>query len=256
MRAAASSEAVDQRGRVSGRRCVITGAAQGIGLAIAQTLAAEGAQVAMIDVQPDLTEVAAGLESPAAVVDLADPVAARGALEGLIGELGGIDVLVNNAGVFQRRPLLEITVAEWDRLHAVNARSMLVTTQVAATAMIAAGRGGTIVNLASMAAKRPAADQAHYAASKAAVVALTQATALELGPHGITANAICPGYVLTDMGAETRTPEQVAAWSALSPLGRCAGVDDVARVALFLASSDAAYLTGQTVNVTGGMIMH
>ena len=122
--------------------------------------------------------------------------------------------------------------------------------------MIAAGRGGRIVNLASMGAKRAAAEQAHYAASKAAVVSLTQAAAIELGQHGITVNAICPGYVLTEMGAATRTPEMVAAWSATSPLGRCAEPADVAAMALFLASDDAAYCTGQAFNVTGGMMMH
>jgi 3-oxoacyl-[acyl-carrier protein] reductase len=251
---------------VSGRRCIVTGAARGIGQAIATTLAAEGASVGLLDVQPEVKAAAAALPSsdPAsvavavavAVADLADPAATQAAVGDLVAELGGVDVLVNNAGIFGLRPLLELSVEEWDRTQAVNVRSMLVTTQVVARSMIAAGHGGTIVNLASMAAKRPALDQAHYAASKAAVVALTQATALELGPHGITANAICPGYVLTEMGAETRTPEQVAAWSSQSPLGRCADVDDVARVALFLASADAAYLTGQALNVTGGMIMH
>jgi 3-oxoacyl-[acyl-carrier protein] reductase len=107
-----------------------------------------------------------------------------------------------------------------------------------------------------MGAKRAAGAQAHYASSKAAVVALTQAAAVELGPHGITVNAICPGYVLTEMGAATRTPEMVAAWSATSPLGRCAEPADVARMALFLASDDAAYCTGQAFNVSGGMVTH
>ena len=170
--------------------------------------------------------------------------------------LGGIDVLVNNAGILRITPLLDISVEEWDVVMDVNARSMLVTTQVAARAMIAAGRGGRIVNMASMGAKRAGADQAHYAASKAAVVALTQAAAIELGPHGINVNAICPGYVLTEMGAATRTPEMVAGWSATSPLGRCAEPADVAGMALFLASDDAAYCTGQAFNVTGGMMMH
>lgn len=264
MRAASPSGAPDRSGRVDGRRCVVTGAARGIGLAIARALADEGGRLGLLDVNPDVKAVASDLgpaTTAAAVVDLGDPAATRSALQLLIAELGGVDVLVNNAGVFQRRPLLDITVEEWDRVQQVNARSMLVTTQIAARAMIDS-RGersrpaGTIINLASMAAKRPAPDEAHYAASKAAVIALTQATALELGPFGITANAVCPGYVLTDMGADTRTPEQVAEWSALSPLGRCADVDDVARVVSFLASPDAAYLTGQAVNVTGGMIMH
>jgi 3-oxoacyl-[acyl-carrier protein] reductase len=98
--------------------------------------------------------------------------------------------------------------------------------------------------------------QAHYAASKAAVIALTRVAAMELGADGITVNCICPGYVATDMGATDRTPEQVAAWAALSPLGRIGTPDDVARMAVFLASDDAAYCTGQAFNVTGGMVMH
>ena len=238
---------------------MVTGAARGIGLAIAHAFAAEGAVLGLLDVRTEVEAVATALgpgAAPVAVVDLADPEDTRTALASVIDELGGIDVLVNNAGIFELKGLLDLTVEDWDRLQDVNARSMLVTTQVAARAMIAAGTGGRIVNLASMAAKRPAADQAHYAASKAAVVALTQATALELGTHGITANAICPGYVLTDMGGDTRTAEQVAGWSAMSPLGRCAEPDDVAGVAVFLASPDAAYLTGQALNVTGGMVMH
>lgn len=243
-------------GRLRGRRALVTGAAQGIGRAIAESMSAEGAQVALLDMDPDVKDVADSLGGLGATVDLADPDATRRSLDQAIGELGGIDILVNNAGVFELRPLLDLSVEEWDRMQTINTRSMLVTTQVAARSMIAAGTGGAVVNLASMAAKQPAADQAHYAASKAGVVALTQAAALELGPAGIRVNCVCPGYVLTAMGAATRTPEMVAGWSARSPLGRCAEPDDVARVVVFLASDDAAYLTGQSVNVTGGMIMH
>jgi NAD(P)-dependent dehydrogenase (short-subunit alcohol dehydrogenase family) len=242
--------------RLAGRRCVVTGAARGIGAEIARTFAREGARVAVLDVAPAVRDVAAEVGGPAEVADLRDVAATRAAVERLIDALGGLDVLVNDAGILRITPLLDITVDEWDDVMAVNARSMLVTTQVAARAMIAGGHGGRIVNMASMGAKRPAACQAHYAASKAAVVALTQATAVELGPHGITANAICPSFVLTEMGAETRTPEMVEAWSATSPLGRCGEPADVAAMALFLASDDAAYCTGQAFNVTGGMIMH
>ena len=115
---------------------------------------------------------------------------------------------------------------------------------------------GRIVNLASMGGKLGEPGQAHYAASKAAVIALTRVAAMELGPSGITVNCICPGYVATDMGAGERTAEQVAHWAALSPLGRLGTPDDVARMAVFLASDDAAYCTGQAFNVTGGMVMH
>jgi NAD(P)-dependent dehydrogenase (short-subunit alcohol dehydrogenase family) len=128
--------------------------------------------------------------------------------------------------------------------------------QTAARHWIGAGRAGRIINLASMAAKKGGANEAHYAASKSAVVALTRAAALEWGCHGITANALCPGYILTDMGAATRTEADVELWSSWSPLGRLGEPSDVAGVALFLASSDSDYLTGQAINVTGGMVMH
>jgi 3-oxoacyl-[acyl-carrier protein] reductase len=242
--------------RLAGRRCIVTGAARGIGAEIARTFAAAGASVGVLDVAADVKAIAAELDGPDQIADLADPDATRAAVGALVRELGGLDVLVNNAGVLRVTPLLDITVEEWDLVMDVNARSMLVTTQVGAKAMIDGGRGGRIVNMASMGAKRAGAQQAHYAASKAAVVSLTQAAAIELGPHGITVNAICPGYVLTEMGAATRTPEMVAEWSSTSPLGRCAEPSDVARMALFLASDDAAYCTGQAFNVTGGMIMH
>jgi NAD(P)-dependent dehydrogenase (short-subunit alcohol dehydrogenase family) len=242
--------------RLAGRRAIITGAARGIGAQIARTFARAGARVGALDISPDVKAIAADVGGPAQVADLADPGATRDALGRLIDAMGGIDILVNNAGILRITPLLDVTVDEWDLVLAVNARSMLVTTQVVARSMIAAGTGGRIVNMASMAAKRAGADQAHYAASKAAVVSLTQAAAVELGPHGVTVNAICPGYVLTEMGAATRTPEMVAAWSATSPLGRCAEPADVAGMALFLASDDAAYCTGQAFNVTGGMEVH
>lgn len=244
-------------GRLDGRRCVITGAARGIGAEIAATFRAHGATVALVDVDPAVKEVGDRVEAVAVeIVDLADPAATAVAVDAVIARLGGVDVLVNNAGILRLTPLLDITVAEWDQVMTVNVRSMLVTTQIAARSMIAAGGGGKIINLASMAAKAPAAKAAHYAASKAAVVSLTQSAAVELGPHGITVNSICPGFVLTDMGAETRTEEMVESWRAMSPLGRLAEPSDVAAMALFLASRDGDYCTGQAMNVAGGMIMH
>ncbi|MPQ98342.1 SDR family oxidoreductase [Modestobacter sp. I12A-02628] len=241
---------------------VVTGGARGIGAAIVATFAAEGARVAVLDrLAEDAERVAEAAGGRAYAVDLADVRATRDVTEKAVADLGGVDVLVNNAGVLRFGSLLELEPAEWDEVFAVNVRAMLVTTQVVARAMIAARTPsadsiGKVVNMASMGGKAGGAGQAHYAASKAAVIGLTRASAEELGPHGITVNCICPGYVLTEMGAGTRTAADVARWSARSPLGRLAEPADVARAALFLASSDADYLTGDALNVTGGMVTH
>jgi len=243
--------------RIPGYRVVVTGGARGIGGAIAARFAAEGARVAILDLlRVEGAATAARIGACFVDVDLASPDDTARAMSEAIDVLGGLDVLVNSAGVFRLTPLLDIEPAEWDRVLDVNARGTLLTMQAAARAMISAGRGGAIVNLASMAAKKGGGNEAHYAASKAAVVALTRAAAIEWGPHGIRANALCPGYVLTEMGARSRSPEQIAEWASWSPLGRLGDPDDVASAALFLAGPDSAYLTGQAVNVTGGMVMH
>ncbi len=199
---------------------------------------------------------AAEIGAVAVEVELSDPGSTRAATEEAVSSLGGVDVLVNNAGILRMAPLLEITVDDWNATFDINVRAMLLTMQVASTAMIEQGTGGSIVNMASMGGKVGSPHQAHYAASKAAVIGLTRVAAMELGEHDIRVNCICPGYVLTEMGAASRTPEMVAAWSALSPLGRCAAPDDVAAMVVFLASDDAAYCTGEAMNVTGGMVMH
>ena len=269
-----------------GRRGLVTGAARGIGRRVAQRLADEGMRMTLLDVDPAVEQVAAKMGAAGVVADLRDEEATRRALASAAAgdfNAGSLDaapvarpldrgtrgrgdsdmagspdadpywLLVNNAGVFAKTPLLEMDLGEWDDLHRVNARSMVVVMQALAPAMIASGRGGRVVNMASMAAKRGTPGEAAYAASKAAVVALSRIAAMELGPHGITVNSICPGYVLTEMGADTRSPDQVAAWTAMSPLGRLGDPTDVAAVVAFLASDDGAYITGQALNVTGGM---
>jgi 3-oxoacyl-[acyl-carrier protein] reductase len=243
--------------RLDGKRIVVTGGARGIGAEIARRCAAEGAEISVLDrLAEQGSALAQELGCHFVPVDLTDQANTTDALGQAIETLDGIDVLVNNAGILRFSALLDISVEEWDTTFAINTTAMLVTTQIAARSMIAAGTGGKIINLASMAGKTGGAGQAHYAASKAAVIALTRVTALELGASGITANCICPGYVLTDMGAATRTEEDVAEWSSYSPLGRLGHPADVAGVAAFLASADADYMTGQAVNVTGGMVMH
>lgn len=239
------------------RGVVVTGGARGIGAEIVRRFAADGAAVAILDLlESEAESVATEVGGTAHHCDLVDAHATRSAMAAARDAVGGIDVLVNNAGVFRITPLLDISPDEWDWIFAINVRAMLVTTQCAAADMIERGAGGRIVNIASMGGKVGAAGQAHYAASKAAVISLTQVSAAELGPHRITVNSICPGYVLTEMGAVTRTPAQVASWSSLSPLGRVGETTDVAAVAAFLASDDAAYVTGQAINVSGGMILH
>ncbi|MGZ4740553.1 MAG: SDR family NAD(P)-dependent oxidoreductase [Ilumatobacteraceae bacterium] len=243
-------------GRLAGRRALITGAGRGIGAEIAASFRRNGAELALLDIDGDrVAKTAAPLEARPYEVDLADVESTVAVVSQAIEELGGLDILVNNAGILKMAPLLEIDPADWDLTFAVNVRAMLITIQVAAKAMIPNGRGA-IINMASMGGKVGGPNQAHYAASKAAVISLTQVAAKELGPHGITVNCICPGYVLTEMGAATRTEAMVREWSSKSPLGRLAEPSDVANMAVFLASDEASYCTGQAMNVTGGMVMH
>ena len=208
----------------------------------------------LLDIDPAVEDVARSMAASSIVVDLADVSETRRVLAD-DSRHGPYWLVVNNAGIFSKTPLLEMTLEEWDRVHRVNTRSMVVVMQELVPAMISAGTGGRIVNVASMAAKLGTPGEAAYAASKAAVVALSRIAAMEFGPHRVTVNAVCPGYVLTEMGAGTRTEEQVAAWTAKSPLGRLGDPDDVASAVAFLASDDGSYMTGQAINVTGGMCM-
>ena len=249
-----ATAASELAGRFVDRPAIVTGGARGIGRGIAARLLAEGARVAVLDRDPGLETSASELgEGCTAIsVDLGNVEATRQAVGDAIDHLGGLWLLVNNAGIFAKTPLLEIEMREWDQMMVTNARAMLITMQAAAPHLITGG-GGRVVNLASMAAKLGTPGEASYAASKAAVVALTRIAALELGPYGITVNCLCPGYVLTDMGAGSRTPAQIEEWTARSPLGRLARPADVAAAVAFLASDDAAYITGESVNVSGGM---
>jgi NAD(P)-dependent dehydrogenase (short-subunit alcohol dehydrogenase family) len=231
---------------------VVTGAARGIGCRIAERFARTTKPLVLIDRDPSVQEVAARLDATAIVVDVTDTAELATRLQ---PELSAAPpwLLVNNHGIFDKTPILDIDLDRWDQMQAVNVRSMVGLMQLVVPAMIAAGHGGRVVNIASMAAKLGTPGEAAYAASKAAVVALTRIAAMEFGPHNITVNAICPGYVLTEMGADTRSSEQIDEWSAKSPLGRLACADDVAEMITFLSGDAAGYITGEALNITGGM---
>ncbi|BAN04312.1 SDR family NAD(P)-dependent oxidoreductase [Ilumatobacter coccineus] len=236
---------------LAGRRALVTGAAKGIGRSVAEHLATIDMRLVLLDVDPGVTEVADRLGATSIVADLTASDDVRGQLAALADD-EAFWLLVNNAGVFFRSSILDMEIDDWDRVQQINVRSMVTTMQAVVPAMIAAG-GGRVVNMASMAAKLGTPGEAAYAASKSAVVALSRIASMEFGEHDITVNSICPGYVLTEMGADTRSPQDVAAWTAKSPLGRLASEGDVASLIAHLASDGAGYLTGQALNVTGGM---
>src|SRR6056297_3619679 len=245
----------------------VTGAATGIGLASARAFAAGGARVVLGDIDAAAAEAAAasipgGVAVPVDVTDRASEVAAFDAAEAAVGP---VDVLHANAGVSTMRPAIDLTDADWDHNFAVNARGVFLTNQEMARRLLREGRAGAIVNTASLAAKVGAPLLAHYSASKFAVLGWTQALARELAPRGIRVNAVCPGFVRTPMQdrevaweAELRgiTPEEVIAdYIGQTPLGRLQTPEDVAGAVVFLASEDARFMTGQGINVTGGVYM-
>ena len=247
--------------RLRGKIALVTGAQQGIGRGIALAFAREGADVAVnyLDdraaAETVMREVcAAGRRAVLVQADVARPTDAQTMVAQVLSELGGLDVLVNNAGVYPRVPFLEMRETDWDVVLDVNLKGGFFCAQAAARAMVAAGRRGSIINMASQAI-RGAVRGVHYSASKGGVVAMTRATALELAPHGIRVNAIAPGLTDTAQPRYGNNEEELAAMASAVPLGRMAQPDDIAAVAVFLASDDARHVTGQTVHVNGGSYM-
>jgi meso-butanediol dehydrogenase / (S,S)-butanediol dehydrogenase / diacetyl reductase len=242
----------------AGRRALVTGGAAGIGRAAAATLAARGTRVAIADIELEAARRAAaviGGGSVAIGIDVRERASVQRAFDEALSALGGCDILIANAGVSSMHPALELTDEEWDRNFAVNSRGIF---------LVAQGRG-VIVNTASLASKVGAPYLAHYSASKFAVVGWTQALARELASAGIRVNAVCPGFVKTDMQAREvvwesklrgiSTDEVIAGYVAQTPLGRLELPEDVADVIVFLCSDAARFMTGQALNVTGGVYM-
>ena len=239
-------------GRLEGRRAIVTGAARGIGKAIAERFADEGAVLLLADIDPAVEAFAGPIGHAAIVAD----VSRKAEVERVVaraGELwGGLDILVNNAGITHAATLDELTEDDFDRVFATNLKSALWGTQAAARLM---GAGGAVVNMSSVNAVLAIPDQIPYVVSKGAMKQLTNVTALALAPRGIRVNAIGPGSIMTDM-LRAIMDEPVVEQRILSrtPLGRCGEPEEVAAIAAFLASDEASYLTGQTIYPDGGRL--
>lgn len=248
--------------RLHGKVAIITGAGQGIGRAYALRFAQEGARVVVADLRHDnadrvVAELrSAGGDGLAVGADVADPASARAMVRRSLDRFGQVDVLVNNAAIssgIEHKPFEEISLAEWDRLLAVNLTGSFVCCQAVVACMRQRGQG-RIINICSAVARRAGPWRyAHYVASKGGVMGLTRALATELGADNITVNAISPGPVQTEVSAGGPVTEEVKAIIAAQVIQRRETPDDLAGVAVFLASEDARFITGQVINVDGGL---
>jgi NAD(P)-dependent dehydrogenase (short-subunit alcohol dehydrogenase family) len=245
-----------------GRVALVTGGGGGIGREIARRLARDGMAVAVLDRDGEAAQaVATELDGLAVTADVTSEDEVGRAVEMALAHFGRIDVLVNNAGICWTGPALDMPLATLRQMLQVNVEGVFIVSRAVLAHMIAR-RAGSVVNLASWAGKTGNAYFAGYSASKFAVIGLTQALAREMAPHGIRVNAICPGIVV-DTAMRTALEEQqrrfglpqTAAREKLIPLGRVSVPADVARVAAFLASDEAAYITGESINLSGGLLM-
>ena len=246
-------------GRLENKIAVVTGGARGIGRAISLRLASEGAKIAIVDIMLDVAEATAkeftdkGFEAKAYAANVAKPEDADATVKKVIADFGKIDILVNNAGITKDNLIMRMSEAEWDAVIAVNLKGTFNFTKAAVTPM-ARQRSGKIVNIASVVGRMGNAGQANYSASKAGVIALTKSTAKEFGSRNIQVNAVAPGFIETEMTA--KLPQSVRdTFMMVIPAKRPGKPEDVANVVFFLCSSDADYVTGQVINIDGGMLM-
>ena len=244
---------------LEGQVALVTGGGQGIGKAIAIRFAQQGADIAVVDLKRETAEATArevvdiGRRATVRVADVSDYQAINVAINEIVAELGRLDVLVNNAGIEKRAPFLEITPEDWQRQIQVNLSGTFFCTQAAAREMAKRGYG-RIVNLSSVAGLIGPIDLAAYGASKAGVIGLTRAAALDLADHGITVNAIAPGPIETELMLGAWTAEALRERPQHGAIPRFGTVEEIANTALFLASPDSGFITGITVSVDGGAV--
>jgi len=241
-----------------GRNAIITGGARGIGLAICKRLAEAGANIVVGDVREDIGKEAAehiaaewGVKALFCVADVSDGASIAQLADKAIQDLGGIDIWVNNAGIYPFSPVVEMSDEQWDRVLDINLRGTFIGAREAAKRMIVAQKGGVIINLASIAGYQGASNLAHYVASKHGVRGLTKSLAIELGPHNIRVLALAPTLISTPGASESGMD---ISWVESQPLGRVGVPDDVGRVALFCASDLSMLMTGSTIAVDAGSL--
>ena len=253
--------------RLEGKAALVTGGARGIGFAIAQRFAEEGASVAVLALHEESAARAADQIAGAVAItaDVCDEEGMARAVRETVEAFGRLDLMVNNAGTIAITPVVETSVEIWDRVVGVNLRGVFLGCREAARQLIAQGEGGRIVNGSSGAGRRGGAGIGAYAASKFGVIGLTQSLAVELAPHGITVNAYCPGHVTStpmweaiDAAVTTRSGEAPGsakrAAEAEAPLGRAGRPEEVAAAVAYLASDEAAFVTGESLLIDGGLV--
>ena len=251
--------AILDRFKLDGKTAIVTGASRGLGQSIAVGLAEAGADVSLVQrsegAETQQRIEALGRRCVTIRADLADGGSVATIVGETVAKLGGIDILVNNAGTIRRAPLTEFTEKDWDDVMNVNVRTLFFLSQAVAKVMIEQGRGGKIVNIASMLSFQGGILVPSYTASKSAVVGLTRLLANELAPHGINVNAIAPGYMVTDNTRPLREdPVRSKAILERIPAGRWGSPEDLQGAAVFLASAASQYMHGYTIAVDGGWL--